>query len=70
MESGLMVSAASGPLRYPDRVFVLEWLAECRLQRVRLDFGRSVISTGHFVQGSAIGFGLWEEGRHRRCPGG
>lgn len=51
-----------------NRQLVLERLAQSRLRRVTLDFDGSVLSTGRFAEGTAVGFNPRKKGQRSYYP--
>jgi hypothetical protein len=55
-------------LRHVNRQLVLARLEALRLSRVTLDFDGSVIATGRFAEGSAVGFNRKKKGQRSYYP--
>ena len=55
-------------LRRLCRQLVLERLARMGLKRITVDFDGSVLSTGHFAEGSAVGFNRKKKGQRSYYP--
>jgi len=55
-------------LRGLNRALVGERLAQCRLRRVTLNFDGSVLSTGRFAEGTAVGFNPGKKGQRSYYP--
>ncbi len=55
-------------VRQMNRALVLDPLASMRLSRLTLDFDGSVLSTGRFAEGTAVGFNKHKKGRRSYYP--
>ena len=60
--------ASAEKLRRLCRCLVLERLARLELQRITVDFDGSVLSTGRFAEGAAVGFNRKKKGQRSYYP--
>lgn len=63
-----MDAESADRLRELNRELVVERLAQSRLRRVTLDFDGSVLSTGRFAEGTAVGFNPGKKGQRSYYP--
>ena len=55
-------------IRALNRQLILEWLGKIGISRITLDFDGSVLSTGRYAEGTAVGFNKKKKGQRSYYP--